>query len=137
MPIPPSLIENYVETRYCVFGKAPFVLHIGTASPELEALYCQSNIDSAAFITACNPYSLPLEDAANTARQTALMEELKQRGLSFFAGEGRHPSGDWSEPSYLVLNLSLDAAKELGRRYEQNAVVWCGVDAVPELVLIR
>jgi hypothetical protein len=35
------------------------------------------------------------------------------------------------------LGLSLEAAKALGKKYDQNAVVWCGPDAIPELVLLR
>ena len=37
----------------------------------------------------------------------------------------------------LVLGLALEAAKSLGNAYEQNAVIWCGPDAVPSLVLLR
>jgi hypothetical protein len=36
----------------------------------------------------------------------------------------------------LVLGLSLEAAKTLGRRFEQNAVVWTGRYGVPELVFM-
>lgn len=36
----------------------------------------------------------------------------------------------------LVLGLALEAAKSLGNAYEQNAVIWCGADAVPNLVLL-
>jgi hypothetical protein len=36
-----------------------------------------------------------------------------------------------------VLGMALDAAQEVGRRYGQNAIVWAGADAVPELVLLR
>ena len=32
--------------------------------------------------------------------------------------------------------MGLEEAKVLGCRYEQNAVVWCGVDAVPQLILL-
>jgi hypothetical protein len=35
-----------------------------------------------------------------------------------------------------VLGLALEAAKSLGRRHEQNAVVWSGPDAVPQLVML-
>lgn len=135
--IPSATLSSYQETDYRVFLEPPLVLHIGVASKELSVLYFQFNTDSAAFITAGNPYSQPLAAAANAMRQAELAAELKQRGLSFFEGEGRHPSGDWAEPSYLVLGLSLDEAKAMGRRCEQNAVVWCGADAVPELVLLR
>ena len=41
------------------------------------------------------------------------------------------------EASYLIFGLTLEAAKMLGMRLEQNAIVWAGVDAVPQLILLR
>jgi hypothetical protein len=53
-------------------------------------------------------------------------------------GIGVHPTGEWrGEPSYLVPGLSRAAAEELGSRFEQNALIWSGADAVPELLLLR
>jgi hypothetical protein len=37
----------------------------------------------------------------------------------------------------LILGLDLEAARTLGNRMEQNAIVWIGADAVPELVLLK
>lgn len=135
--IPPATLAAYLKTDYCVSGESPFVLRIGVASKELSALYRQFKTDCCAYITACNPCSRPLDAATNAARQAELAQQLTQRNLQFFEGEGRHPSGDWAEPSYLVLGMSLEDAKALGNRFEQNAVVWCGADAVPQLVLLR
>jgi len=107
------------------------------ASEPLAKLFQRHQTNCAAFITACNPFSHKLDETANATRQAELAKELAQRGLSFVAGEGGHPSEGWAEPSYLVLDLSLEDAKALGRHFEQNAVVWCGADTVPELVLLR
>ena len=136
-PIPHATITTYLKTDYWVFGVHPFVLRIKQASEPLVKLYQQHRTDCAAFITACNPFSSKLDDAANASRQAELVKELTQRSLNFIEGEGRHPSDDWTEPSFLVLGLSLDEAKDLGVRFEQNALVWCGADATPELVLLR
>ena len=136
--IPSPTLTAYLETDYRVFSEPPFALCIGAASETLLKLYCQYGADCATFVTACNPYSQQVEAAANAARQAELESELKQRGLKFIAGEGRHPAGGWpAEASFLVLGISREEAMDLGRRYEQNAVVWCGADAVPELVLLR
>jgi len=63
---------------------------------------------------------------------------LRLRSLPFIERVGQHPSNRWApEPSFLVLGLSLEAAKALGSRHEQNAIVWCGIDATPQLVLLR
>ena len=71
-------------------------------------------------------------------RQGELTAELIRRGLAFLEGVGQHRSGDWpGEPSFLVLGLALEVAKSLGKHYEQNAIIWCGPDAVPQLTLLR
>jgi hypothetical protein len=135
--IPQATLTSYLETNYQVFSTPPFTLKISQPSEPLANLFLQHKANCAAFITACNPFSSKLGNAANVARQSELAKELMQRELNIIEGEGRHPSGEWVEPSYLVLGLSLKETKELGRYYEQNAVVWCGNDAVPELVLLR
>jgi hypothetical protein len=135
--IPQVTLTAYLKTDYRVFSKPLFTLRVNQTSEPLAKLLQQHKTNCAAFITACNPFSRKLDDAANAARQAELARELTQRGLNFIQGEGRHPSGRWVEPSYLVLGLSLDDAKALGMRFEQNAVVWCGSDTVPKLVLLR
>lgn len=51
---------------------------------------------------------------------------------------GQHPSNAWAgEESFLCFGISLEAAKALGRRFEQNAIVWSAADAIPQLILLR
>jgi CubicO group peptidase (beta-lactamase class C family) len=79
-----------------------------------------------------------LTESENARRQRALASELRSRGLVFVDGVGQHPSNGWpGEPSMLVFGLTLDAARTLGTRLEQNAGVWSGADAVPHLILLR
>jgi hypothetical protein len=90
------------------------------------------------FVTAYNPKGKSLDDAANVKRQEGLREELRGRRLRCIDGVGMHPSNGWpAESSFLVLGIGLDEARELGARWGQDAVVWCGMDAVPRLVLLR
>ncbi len=136
--IDPNTIQAYLETDYCVHGDAPMTLKVSVASPALADLHKASRVTTSAFITACNPLSQALAEATNIQRQAALARELKSRGLTFIDGIGLHPSNKWrGEASFLVLNLSLEAAKKLGVRHEQNAIIWCGADAVPQLILLR
>ena len=133
-----NTVQAYLDTDYQVRAEVPFTLKIGLANELLAALHKSQRVASSAFITACNPLSLPLDELANAERQSALASELKFRSLIFVQGLGQHPSGDWpAEPSYLVFGVSREAAKALGVRFEQNAIVWTGADAVPELVLLR
>jgi glycine/D-amino acid oxidase-like deaminating enzyme len=135
--IDPSTIQAYRETHFCVEGETPMTLLVGERNEALAALHEASGVESSAFVTAWNPFSQQCDDETNANRQQALADELIVLGLRFVQGVGRHPSCTWAEPSFLVLGISLAAAKELGRGYEQNAIVWNGVDAVPELVLLR
>jgi hypothetical protein len=81
---------------------------------------------------------MALGDATNEERHTELARELNSRSLIFIEGVGQHPSNEWpGEASYLVFGLTLEASKSLGKRLEQNAIVWSGADATPQLVILR
>jgi hypothetical protein len=113
-------------------------LRIGDHSPSLVTLHKKYRVDSSAFLTACNPYSISCDQVENKTLQVALAGDLKLRSLSYVDGIGRHPLNGWpEESSYLVLGLSLAAAKSLGSKYQQNAIVWNGHDGIPQLVLLR
>ena len=136
--IDPPTLQAYLETDYCVYGEPGFTLRVGRASAELLAAHKRRRTDCSAFLTACNPFSQPLDTAANAARQAALAKELSGRSLAFVPGVGQHPSNGWpGEDSFLVFGLTLEAAKALGMRLEQNGLVWSGADAVPQLILLR
>jgi len=136
--IPADLIEAYKATDYHVNADTPFVLRVGAASPALSSLYSKYRCDCAAYLTAYNPFSMATTDADNERRHAELVEELARRSLRFIDGVGRDPDGRWpGEVSCLILDLSLETAKKLGRHYEQNALVWCGPDTVAQLVLLR
>ncbi len=136
--LPPALIQAYRETDYRVLAEPSFVLTLGIASPELIWLYQVHKVACAAFITAFNPFSRELVLDENRRRRAGLAKELTRRSLDFVEGVGQHPSGDWpGEPSFLVLGLALEAAKSLGITYDQNAIIWCGADCVPDLILLK
>jgi hypothetical protein len=134
----PNTNEAYRGTEYRVSVDGSPVLRIGEASPPLVALQDRHGVTSSAFVTACNPFSAELSDEENRTRQAGLEQELRTRGLRFLPGIGQHPSNGWpGEPSFLVLGFDLPAAKALGVRLAQNAIVWAGEGGVPELVLSR
>ncbi|MFN8864290.1 MAG: DUF3293 domain-containing protein [Flavobacteriales bacterium] len=135
--LPPGLIQAYRETHYKVPG-LELALVIDQPNPALELAHHRHRADCSAFITACNPYSAELTPAENERRQRHLAEELRSRSLSFADGVGQHPSNGWAgEPSFLVFGLTLEAAKTLCTRLEQNGFVWSGADAVPRLILLK
>jgi hypothetical protein len=138
MKIDPATLAAYRHTEYRVFGAIPAVLRVGVRCAELALLHEVHDTHCSAFITACNPRSERLDDAVNRERQAALAAQLATQGLVIIAGIGQHPANDWpGEPSYLVPGLTRTAAQQLGRQFEQNAIIWADADAIPELILLR
>lgn len=137
--IPKDKIEAYLDTHYHVgVGPDAFVLRIGQHSPALALHYAENGSDCALFITAFNPLGQEQDDAANKEAHARLGEVLHPMASAIIEGEGSDPSGKWrTEKSYLAFGIDADAARELGRRFKQDAVVWIGRDAVPQLLLLR
>ncbi len=133
-----ATLQAYRETEFRVGGEEPFTLRVGKGCPALAATHKRYRVDCSSFITACSPFSQSLDEAENVKRHAALGTELAQRSLASVQGIGQHPSSQrLGETSYLIFGLTLEAAKTLGTRLEQNAIVWAGVDAVPQLILLR
>jgi hypothetical protein len=138
MAIDPATLAAYRQTEYHVHGAMPAVLQVDVRCPELAALHAAHDVQCSAFITACNPRGIVLDAVVNRQREEALAAHLSNLGREGIEGVGRHPSNGWpEEPSLLVPGLSRTAAEALGRQFEQNAIIWAGADAVPELILLR
>jgi len=128
----------YRQTHYSVLALRRFTLHIGRHSEPLQALHATYAVGCSAFVTASNPYSQPCSLARNGARHQALIASLARHGHAYLQAYGRHPAGTWpAERSVLVLGLTLSQAQALGAALQQNAIVWSGVDATPQLILLR
>jgi len=136
--IPKELIDAYQATHFRVLEPVSFVLRIGEFSQFLEDLYRDRGASSAAFLTAWNPYSNETEAVDNEDANDALKRALKDEQIIFYEGIGENPAGEWpSEPSVFALGLSHEKASSIGRAFNQNAIVWVGSNAVPELELLR
>jgi hypothetical protein len=137
-----ALVEAYASTEYRVWpgpgDENAFVLKVGQGSAPLAQLHRKFGVHCSAFLTACNPWSQALSEPENAARQQSLQEVLQSRSLRWVKGLGQHPDGQWpGEPSFLILGLSLAAARVLAEDFAQNALLWSGQDATPQLVLLR
>jgi Protein of unknown function (DUF3293) len=133
-----ATIAAYQAAHYEVLDPIPFVMRVGVVSTQLADLLTREQASCVGFITAWNPFSENLTAADNSAAQISLMKELTELGFSTVPGFGKDPSGKWpGEESLLVIGLSLDEVKQLGIKYRQNAVIWSGQKAVPELILLR
>lgn len=122
-------------TSYHVHGDRPLTLRVGVFNPALVLLHKSLRVESSAFITACRPLIPAHDDAVTLNLQAELVGELQFRSLGLIDGIVRHPLDQQPDESgVLVLGISREAAKVLGLRYGKNAILWIGVDAVPEMV---
>ena len=128
----------YLRCRYRVLDASPFTLRIGERSAVLAALYVRLGCDCAAFLTAWNPRGEVHDDAANDAAQAALQRDLAARGYACIPGVGEDPGGQWrGEDSVLAPAMGLAEAMLIADSFGQNALVWAGPDARPQLILRR
>ncbi len=125
MPMTPEQHEAYRVTDYVVFSSPSVVLRIDQSNAELDALLVREGKQSAAFISAWNPYSERKAQEENDRAHRTLMDDLKQRGYALIEGEGKGRVGDWpAEKSVLAIGIDRVASEEVGRRFLQNAIVF-------------
>lgn len=136
--VSPQSVLAYRETQYGVLTPQPYALLIDAVCAPLLERYASTGRNCCAYVTAFNPFSEQVSDQQNAEGQLSLKTELDGRGLQYLEGIGQHPSNQWpGEPSVLILGIDLEASKVLGSKYQQNAIVWAGPDAVPKLILLR
>lgn len=147
-PIPAALQAAYRATTYRVWLPDGAVdLRVGEASPALAAYVAARGGRAWMVVTASNPASEPLGEAANLARQRALAGLLHSLGLPALAAENLADDGQWpAEAGFFVTAPVLDRelALALGHHMGQNAVLF-GVaqgdagtpDTIPELLWCR
>jgi hypothetical protein len=135
MAIAAELLAAYTATDFVVFdGQEQWALHVGVASPRVDALLDRHGASRATIVTAFNPRSRVLTPDANAARHGALVRMLEERGLAFLYGEGRDPDGQWiAETECIVFGISLAEGLTIARRFEQNAVVFIERGKAPRL----
>jgi len=136
--LPESLISAYRATRYRVFASPDFELAVGQRSNALADLYRRHAVNSAAFLTAWNPEGNLQNETANREAFARLQERVTSLSEKVISGFGEDPDGAWAgEESLLALGFGREIACEIGAEFRQNAIVWAGGDAVPELILLR
>ena len=137
--IHPDKVRAYLATDYRLgHTEQDIVLTIGKHSEPLAALFAGNGVNCGAFLTAYNPRGAIQSDEANEPGHAELASMLHDQGLQAVEGSGSEEGTEWpAEKSYFALGLQLDAAKQIGRHFDQDAIVWVGADAVPQLILLR
>lgn len=130
------LHEAYLATSYHVqYEAGTFKLTLDAIHPEFNAWCHAQHIDRWAFITAYNPLSEALSVAENASRNGQLQALLEAEGFVFQHGQGVPATNDWlPEDSFFIRNIALVRARELGKLFGQNALVFGEVDHLPQLL---
>ena len=137
--IHPDKVRAYLATTYRLgHSEQDIALTIGQRSDWLAALFADKGVDCGAFLTAYNPLGALQSDEANERAHARLAARLAGLGIESIEGSGSEAGTDWpAERSYFALGLSLDAARAIGTGLDQDAIVWVGVDAIAQLILLR
>jgi hypothetical protein len=102
--ISPCLIRAYREAKYVVEHISPITLHVGQSSLRLSSLLKEHQVNTAAFITAYNPYSNVLSEQENISAHNSLIKDINALGLQTFHGFGQDLNEQWpKERSVLIL----------------------------------
>ena len=137
--IHPDKLRAFHNTSYRLgHTEHDIVLKVGQHSPRLAELYQSHGVTCGAFITAYNPRSTVQADDANHQAHAQLAVRLQGLGVEVIEGSGSEEGTAWpAERSYFALGLSLELAKSVGVHFAQDAIVWVGADAIPQLILLR
>jgi len=133
-----ELAAAYAATTYRVFlpgGSCD--LRVGQACDALGEWLAGQGYDQFAILTAHNPGSQPTPEALNAERQAQLECDLLEGNYEPYAAQNLPDASDWPrEESCFVPELAVEDACALAADYGQNAVIWGGADAVPQLVWV-
>jgi len=114
------------------------VLAPGLRSDRLAELFASKSVTCGAFLTAFNPLGTQKSDTENDQAHAELTKTLARLGLESIEGSGSEVDTQWpAEKSLFSLGLNREDAIAIGRQFDQDAIVWVGDSAVPELVLLR
>jgi hypothetical protein len=88
-----------------------------------------------AIVTPCNPGSRAQSAAANQARSEELAGMLQALAIPCFKSINRDPQEQWpDEPGFLLCDPPPGLAENLGRRFEQNAILCGNLGEAPRLL---
>ncbi|MDG1100258.1 MAG: DUF3293 domain-containing protein [Saprospiraceae bacterium] len=131
-----DLIQAYRDTRYTT--KIGIVLVVDTKSEKLDQILSESDVSSAIYITAWNPFSQMMNSDENQELNGLLKSDLltlidEEKVINGF---GEDPSGKWpGEESFLALGITKEEGTRLSEKYRQNAFVYHELGMKTELIL--
>lgn len=132
-----QLLKAYLNADYCIV-KPSLKIKVGEISRALDVFLMDNNAYYWAFITAWNPHSQLLDQEENEARHLALMQSLIEGKFTFCEGFGETHDDRWPmEKSLMILDISKSDAMRLGRRYQQNSILYGALNSPAQLIWLE
>lgn len=127
-----ELVQAYKATCYSILNPK-IEIYLGNENEALQSFLREESFVSWCFITAWNPFSKELSLEENTALNKKLESDLIH--YTIFPAIGKDTLGEWPpEISFFVGNISKEKSLFLGKKYEQNAIVYG--EEMPELLIL-
>ncbi len=118
--------ELYRQAIYVVvWQRREIIFRIGENNSEINDLLKQEEARSFAFITAHNPFSKQLSNIENITRQEQLIKLLQNERLDYLIGFSTNEEKTWEqEESLFIFDITKEKALEIGKLFEQNAILF-------------
>jgi len=134
-----ELVAQYRQAIYQVgMGSDAFDVKVNQYSERMFQLMGEKHVSYAAIITAYNPLSQVCDVQRNQAAYHRLRNTLMHTAFPLIESVNIDPFGIWpDERSICVLGIDLETICTMGRKFEQNAIIWIERNGVPQLVILR
>lgn len=134
-----ELEVHYRKTTYTAHTeKQIFEIRIDQKNDDFRKWLKENNIQTWTMLTAANPYSTELSEEENKERNANLELWLQKEKRQYLRSEGIPDNPNWTtEIGFFITNITLDAAKQLAKSVEQNAIVFGGIEEAAQLIWIE
>lgn len=117
MPEAQAFTEAYTLTHYKT-PRASFTL----SAKRTDVVLFDGK--SYAIITAHNPKSEAFSKEENDKRHQALQYYLQEKKYHLDSSLGQSPDGSWSEEGFVIFDIELATAIDIGQTFEQHAILY-------------
>jgi len=135
-----ELAAVFQKTTYKILlsNHAYLDFHFHQLNEDFNAWLTIQGIESWAFLTPCNPNSTQVPEIQNKNNLIKLEEKLKNLQMGYYSALHKADNQNWpDEPSFLLINVSLDSVQELSEEYHQSAFIYGQSGSEPEIIFYR
>ncbi|MEM6697780.1 MAG: DUF3293 domain-containing protein [Bacteroidota bacterium] len=134
-----ELETYYRKTSYTAHTeKQIFEIRVDQKNNTFQKWLRENNIQTWTMLTAANPYSVEFSDEENKKRNANFESHLQTENIHYGRSEGIPDDPNWMmEIGFFITNITLNAAKQLAKSVEQNAIVFGRVGESAQLIWLN